>query len=433
MKLSELIFGKKKLIQHAEQKAVAVPLPYSAAKKPNPSENSRADISCNGFQGCDSHDIHDFSLSYPFRCRKCGLECNGDDEEIARFMGSYFDDTAYQWNADMRSEDIVSFFLSTGNRPVLEARCNFSDLQIRNCLNGSRDGWMQSQYPKDYFEPKTISLDRDDVLKIKEYIKTCDFSAWITPDYYAANQIMGACGFHADETFSCQFSNGKKFTCLKPDNPEFKQLVSLLRDLAEKNASEKDRLFIKRMLEDTEKKAKPVYWLVSQSLEEKWMDLIAQGAPFFNYRVARDLRSGDHANAELMVNVIRFAQGAAWVTKSAVPESEYHWETLSPDTGNDLGAAIDLLTQHFKTLPEPKRTLFPIVILVLDGPITDDWLTAQKQYQSLPGVSQHVLTIALVLGNRVEKKFLKKFDGVLYHINSMEDIINELDSPFFAY
>lgn len=234
MKLLDLIFGKKKHVQHVEQKQVAAPLQCSASKNPNPSKHSCADTSRSVFRGCNSHDTHDFSGSYPFRCWKCGLVCNGTEEEIARFMDSYFDDTAYQWNADMRSEDIISFIFSTGNRPVFEARCNFSDLQIRSCLNGSRDGWMQNQYPKNYFKPKTIRLDRNDVLKIKEYIKTCDFSTWITPDYYAANQIMGACGFHADETFSCQFSNGKKFTCLKPDNPEFKQLVSLLRAIAEK-------------------------------------------------------------------------------------------------------------------------------------------------------------------------------------------------------
>ena len=44
-----------------------------------------------------------------------------------------------------------------------------------------------------------------------------------------------------------------------------------------------------------------------------------------------------------------------------------------------------------------------------------------------------MLTIAWVMGERVEKQFLKKFDGVIYHINSMEDIINELDSPLFGF
>lgn len=71
--------------------------------------------------------------------------------------------------------------------------------------------------------------------------------------------------------------------------------------------------------------------------------------------------------------------------------------------------------------------------VVLDGPITDDWLAALVRFQSLPGVKKNVLPIALVMGGNVEKRFLKKFDGVVYHINSMEDIINEMDSPLFSF
>lgn len=163
------------------------------------------------------------------------------------------------------------------------------------------------------------------------------------------------------------------------------------------------------------------------------MELISQGAPYLNYVVSREMSMGDNANAELMVNVIRFSDGAAWVTMTPVPEPEYQWESLAAGIENDLGSAYDLLTQHFETLPEPGRKLFPIVAIVLDGPITDDWLAAQARFQSLPGVNKNVLTIALVMGDRVEKRLLKKFDGVIYHINSMEDIINEMDSPLFGY
>ena len=99
---------------------------------------------------------------------------------------------------------------------------------------------------------------------------------------------------------------------------------------------------------------------------------------------------------------------------------------------NDLGAAFNLLTRHFEKLPEPGRKLFPIVVVVLDGLITDDWLAAQARFQGLPGVGQNVLTIGLALGDNAEKRFLKNFDGVIYNINSMEDIINEMDSPLFG-
>lgn len=458
MKLFDILFGKEKKPENSAKNE-----PHTAARKSatmNP--RSAASVNITRTEICPQNnqntatakarplgyteihvqaligstcadDAHDFAHPYPFKCRKCGLECKGNREEIGKYMGSYFDGVAYQWNPNMQKEDIVSFSISTGDRPVFEANCDFSHLRIRNCLNGSRDGWMQSQFPDDYFEPKEVELEESDVLKIKNHLENCDFSTWETPSHYAENQIMGACGFHVDETFTCRLANGRKFTCLKPENAEFKQLVSMMREIAGANAKKEDQKFVQRMLDDTEKKEKQIYWLISQSLEEKWMELIARGVPFFNYIVARELSRGDNANAELMVNVIRFSDGAAWVTEKAVPESEYQWETLPQGRGNDAGAAFALLTRHFETLPEPGRKLFPIVALVLDGPITDDWLAAQERFQSLPGVNKNVLTIALVLGDRVEKKFLKKFDGVVYHINSMEDIINEMDSPLFGF
>lgn len=441
MKLFDILLGKKKAkpskgnvpitpVRHPPEKKPSTDISSKTLpqKQPPQKKPEREPV----FRGlvC-ANDAHDFIRPYPLSCRKCGLTLQWDSAYIGKYMGSYFEDVAYQWTPAMDRNDIVSFSLSAGDRPVFSVNCDFSSLTIRNSLHGSRDGWRQSQYPSDYFEPREIALNTEDIRRLRNFFENCDFSAWKTPVHYVENH--DAPGFSVDKNFRCTFADGKQFACLDPDNAEFEHLVSLVREIAGNNAKKEDRAFVQRMLEDTEKKEKQIYWLISQSLEGKWIDLIAQGVPFFNYIVARELSRGDNANAELMVNVIRFSDGAAWVTKSAVPESEYQWEPLPVGKGNDAGAAFSLLTQHFETLPEPKRKLFPIVALVLDGPITDDWLAAQKRFQSLPGVNKNVLTIALALGDRVEKKFLKKFDGVIYHINSMEDIINEMDSPLFGF
>ena len=108
-------------------------------------------------------------------------------------------------------------------------------------------------------------------------------------------------------------------------------------------------------------------------------------------------------------------------------------EYLPAGNRNDLGVAISLLTQRFETLPEPKREMFPIVVLVLDSPITDDWQNEMKKFQSLPGVEKNVLTIVLALGDQVDKKRLKKQGCIVYDINSLDDMMNELDSPFWGY
>ena len=56
-----------------------------------------------------------------------------------------------------------------------------------------------------------------------------------------------------------------------------------------------------------------------------------------------------------------------------------------------------------------------------------------KKFRSLPGVEKHVLIIVLALSDRVDKKRLKKQGCVIYDIHSLEDIMNELDSPLFGY
>ena len=438
MKLFDMLFGKKNAktkkttpsspVRHPPvKKAPSAALDAFPNKQPAPARPERQSL-VRGPLCADN--AHNFIRPYPLTCNKCGLPLQWDSQHIERYMGSYFDGISYQWTHEMRRENIYSFSVSCGNRPVFSASCDFSKLTVRNCLHGSRDGWMQSRYPKDYFEPKDTSLEGEDVGKLRRYLESCNFFAWKTPTHYVENH--DAPGFSVEKSFRCTFVDGKQFVCLDPNHAEFDQLIALLRELAEKRASQKDKPFIERMLEDTGRKEKHIYWLISQSLEEKWMKLVAEGVPFFNYMVSKELRLGENANAELMVNVIRFSDGAAWVTEKGVPEKEYQWEPLPKGSKNDLGAAFNLLTRHFEKLPEPGRKLFPIVVVVLDGLITDDWLAAQARFQGLPGVGQNVLTIGLALGDNAEKRFLKNFDGVIYNINSMEDIINEMDSPLFG-
>ena len=106
---------------------------------------------------------------------------------------SALEDVSYQWTQFMDEKDIAFFSISTGNRPVFEANCDFAHLRIRNCLNGSRDGWMQSQYPQDYFEPREITLEERDVQRLLDFFKNCNFSEWKTPEHCKpANSVQTA-------------------------------------------------------------------------------------------------------------------------------------------------------------------------------------------------------------------------------------------------
>jgi len=163
--------------------------------------------------------------------------CTCKEEEIGKYMGSFFDGSTYQWNAQLRWERIAAFSLSTGIRPVCRVDCDFSRLRVQRCLL-SKDGWMQSKFPADYFAPREIKLCKEELVKLKKILKRCHFSRWETPDGYAKNWIMGAAGFHVDRLFICQFANGRKFICLKPEREEFEQLVSLVREITGKIALE---------------------------------------------------------------------------------------------------------------------------------------------------------------------------------------------------
>ena len=100
---------------------------------------------------------------------------------------------------------------------------------------------MQSKFPADYFQPKEMELCKADRLSLKKFIESCDFSTWETPSYHAGNWITGACGFHVKEQFICQFANGRRFICLKPEREEFDQLVSLVREITGKRFWEPDQ------------------------------------------------------------------------------------------------------------------------------------------------------------------------------------------------
>lgn len=182
-------------------------------------------------------DAHDFVSPYPFRCRKCGLSCRCREQEINKYLGSYFNGSTFQWNVRLNWKRITAFSLSTGRMPVYHVECDFSHLRVQNCLQ-SKDGWMQSEFPADFLQPKEMKLRKADSLKLKKFIKSCDFSTWETPSHYAENWITGACGFHAKKMFTCQFANGRKFICLKPEEEDFEQLVSLVREIADKIAPE---------------------------------------------------------------------------------------------------------------------------------------------------------------------------------------------------
>lgn len=238
MKLFDIFIAGRKPYKTPAKRVLSSAVPQPKV----PLENSMENVFRQNFANQDcTDDSHDFVCSYPVKCRKCGLVLQWEAAQIEKYMGSYFDGVAYQWTDRMKTDDIISFSISAGDRPVFEANCDFSVLTVRNCLHGSRDGWMASKYPKRFFDPKEIMLRETDTEKIKRHLANMDFSNWKTPAYYVENH--DAPGFFVEKRFSCVFTNGKKFTCLGPENEEFDQLVSMLHKIAVQNSAKAGRAF----------------------------------------------------------------------------------------------------------------------------------------------------------------------------------------------
>lgn len=176
---------------------------------------------------------HDFR-GHPLRCRHCGTEIREDSDITGRYAESFFEGAAYCWKNYFDPEKIVSFSFSSGDGPVVEGECDFETLTLRNCLNGSRDGWMQRLYPKRYFQPRTHRLSPESSGQLRQFLAYCGLELWETPPHYMENHVTQACGFHVSARFACTFRDGRQFICLEPPKEDFAQLVALVEQIGKK-------------------------------------------------------------------------------------------------------------------------------------------------------------------------------------------------------
>ena len=75
-------------------------------------------------------DNYDFTRPHPLTCRKCSLTFRWNEQNLRKYMGSFFEKISYQWTPCMDEKDIVSFSVSARDRPVFEASCDFAKLYM---------------------------------------------------------------------------------------------------------------------------------------------------------------------------------------------------------------------------------------------------------------------------------------------------------------
>ena len=120
----------------------------------------------------------------------------------------------------------------------------------------------------------------------------------------------------------------------------------------------------------------------------------------------------DNPHAEVLVRVLRFSDGAQWITNTPIPISQFKWYHLYPEGETEMGKAFSMLADHLSPTHMPERGLPPVLVLMSDGMPTDDANAGLKElFEQAWG--KRAVRIAIGIGdeNNVDMGILQKFIG----------------------
>lgn len=118
----------------------------------------------------------------------------------------------------------------------------------------------------------------------------------------------------------------------------------------------------------------------------------------------------ENPNAEVMVRVIKFSDGAQWHISQATEIHSFKWADLSADGVTDMGKAMLLAAEALKVENMPQRGLPPVLVLSSDGQPTDDFGGGLKALMDQPW-GKKAVRIAVAIGDDADLNELQKFIG----------------------
>lgn len=118
----------------------------------------------------------------------------------------------------------------------------------------------------------------------------------------------------------------------------------------------------------------------------------------------------ENPNAEVLVRVVKFADGAQWHVSQPTEIHNFKWTDLNADGVTDLGRALSMVADALKVENMPARGLPPVLILTSDGQPTDDFDRGLKQLMDQPWGKKSV-RIAVAIGEDADLDVLQKFIG----------------------
>ena len=128
--------------------------------------------------------------------------------------------------------------------------------------------------------------------------------------------------------------------------------------------------------------------------------------------VIPEMRSAadENPNAQLMVQTLRFSDGASWIESTPIEIDNFVWKDLDAEGMTDMGKAFDLLAGRLTIPPMSDRALPPVIVLLSDGYATDDYRDALDDLLKLPWGKKSV-RIAISIGEEADEDMLLNFTG----------------------
>ncbi|HEY7387541.1 MAG TPA: hypothetical protein VH640_03480 [Bryobacteraceae bacterium] len=135
----------------------------------------------------------------------------------------------------------------------------------------------------------------------------------------------------------------------------------------------------------------------------------------------------ENPNAEVLVRVLRFSDGAQWHVAEPTPVADFRWTDLRADGMTDMGRALTLVGEQLRIPPMSDRALPPVLVLISDGQPTDDFEAGRRALMDVPWAKRAV-RIAIAIGADADHDTLRKFIGnaeiPLLQANNAETLVN---------
>ena len=118
----------------------------------------------------------------------------------------------------------------------------------------------------------------------------------------------------------------------------------------------------------------------------------------------------NNPNAEVLVRVVQFSDGAQWLVSQPTPVHQFSWTDLDAGGGTDMGQAMLLLADALSVENMPPRGLPPVIVLVTDGMPTDDFNAGLRSLLDQPW-GKRAVRIGVAIGDDADMSALEKFIG----------------------